>query len=314
MAGELISIIVPIYKVEKYLERCVDSLLCQTYKNLEIILVDDGSPDSCPQICDEYAKKDNRIKVIHKQNGGLSDARNVGIDVCSGDYIMFVDSDDWVEKNICEYLLELVKKYDADFSMCGYVSQKEKQISSIVQEREEICYYFNEQVLDQLQQTNIKLLCTAWAKLYKRALFNSLRYPVGKLHEDEFVLHHILFNTKSFIYSSLPLYNYFIRSGSITSSMTDKNLEDKLLAFKERYEYLKDNGVDYDKCANIYMNGLRGVYNCLDKEQKKHKKLVFSQFVITYKQCKHPTKKNMLFRYFKSLYNVFFKIKQKRKN
>ena len=309
---ELISIIVPVYKVEKYLEKCVDSLICQTYKNLEIILVDDGSPDSCPQLCDEYAKKDNRIKVIHKQNGGLSSARNAGLDLCSGSYICFVDSDDWVNDNFCEHLLKMAKEYDADFSMCEFIYQKGSQCNNVSQIKEKIIYYSEEQVLDQLQETDIKLLSIACAKLYKRKLFNTLRYPLGRLHEDEFILHHILFNSNSLVYSNLPLYNYFIREGSITHSMTDKNIEDKLLAFKERYEYLKINGVDNNRCANIYMNGLKSIYNGLNKKQKKYKKIIFEKFLYIYKQCECPTKKNKIFRFFKNLYKFLFKIKQKR--
>ena len=116
---DLISVIIPVYNVEKFIDRCINSLINQTYKNLEIILVDDGSPDNCPGLCDDWAKKDNRIKVVHKQNGGLSDARNAGLERSTGDYIMFVDSDDFVDETICEVLLNDLKNNDADFSMCG---------------------------------------------------------------------------------------------------------------------------------------------------------------------------------------------------
>ena len=114
-----ISVIVPVYKVEKYLDRCVESIVNQTYKNLEIILVDDGSPDNCPVMCDEWAEKDERIRVIHKENGGLADARNAGMNIATGDYIGFVDSDDWIEPNMYEVLLKNALKYDADISRCG---------------------------------------------------------------------------------------------------------------------------------------------------------------------------------------------------
>ena len=117
----LISVIVPIYNVEKYLDRCVDSIINQTYKNLEIILVDDGSPDNCPQMCDDYAKKDSRIKVVHKENGGLSDARNVGMEVATGEYVSFIDSDDYISLDFYETLLETIVDNDSDIVECGVV-------------------------------------------------------------------------------------------------------------------------------------------------------------------------------------------------
>ena len=114
---DLISVVVPIYNVENYIKKCVDSILSQTYKNLEIILVDDGSPDNCPQICDEYAQKDNRIKVIHKENGGLSDARNAGIDISKGKFITFIDSDDYIEKDYVEVLYNSIKENASDMAI-----------------------------------------------------------------------------------------------------------------------------------------------------------------------------------------------------
>ena len=119
MEKDLISVIIPVYKVEKFLDRCIESVVNQTYKNLEIILVDDGSPDKCGEMCDEWAKKDDRIEVIHKPNGGLSDARNIGIDKCKGDFIMFVDSDDYLDLEICSKLHKILKEFNADFSMCN---------------------------------------------------------------------------------------------------------------------------------------------------------------------------------------------------
>ena len=118
--SEKISVIVPIYKTEQFLSKCIDSIINQTYKNLEIILVDDGSPDNCPKICDEYAKRDNRIKVIHKENGGLSSARNAGIEIATGDFSAFVDSDDWIDSDMYESLVKLSDEYNADIAECGY--------------------------------------------------------------------------------------------------------------------------------------------------------------------------------------------------
>lgn len=131
MESKLISVIVPVYNVEKYLSKCIDSILAQTYKNLEIILVDDGSPDNCPKICDEYAKKDNRIKVIHKENGGLSAARNVALDIAKGEYIGFVDSDDFIAEDMYEVLYNLAEKYNAEISSVSFYKVIENNIITI---------------------------------------------------------------------------------------------------------------------------------------------------------------------------------------
>ena len=179
---DLITVVVPIYKVEKYLEKCIDSIIKQTYENLEIILVDDGSPDKCPQICDEYAKKDSRIKVIHKKNGGLSDARNAGIDIAKGEYITFVDSDDYIEKDYVEVLYDSIKENDSDMAIGshkviyenGTILNKETGEKSVLDAKT---------VLERiLYDENIDL--SAWAKLYKTELFEEIRYPKGRVFED----------------------------------------------------------------------------------------------------------------------------------
>ena len=228
---EKISIIVPVYKVEQYLNKCVKSIINQTYKNLEILLVDDGSPDSCPKMCDEWAKKDERIKVIHKQNGGLSDARNAAIDVATGKYIMFVDSDDYLDENICTILYDLIKKYNATFSMCDAKDIQENKPEIITEASvEEIkeTVFEGEEILPLMLKTNIKYFMTAWAKLYEKDLFKTLRYDVGKIHEDEFILHKLLINTKKIVHINKQMYFYLQRSGSITQTKAEKSYSDIL--------------------------------------------------------------------------------------
>ena len=160
----LISIIVPVYDVEPYLRKCIDSILIQSYRDLEIILVDDGSPDNCGAICDEYAEKDKRIKVIHKKNGGLSDARNAGLDIATGEYIGFVDSDDWVMPDMYEYLYKAVKEYDADMSVCGYYDYWGKTISG--RYCQDIQVYKGQEGIKAL--LDLKFGNYVWNKLYKR--------------------------------------------------------------------------------------------------------------------------------------------------
>lgn len=178
----LISVIIPVYKVEKYLNRCVDSVLNQTFRDLEVILVDDGSPDRCPQICDAYAKKDNRVRVIHKENGGLSDARNSGIDIATGQFLAFVDSDDWLRNDIYEFAMNLQRKYQADIVEFG--------IRRVVNELEVIDEDNNVptntyvctgiQMLPRIYQDNLGGSIVACNKLYAKSVFRRLRFERGE--------------------------------------------------------------------------------------------------------------------------------------
>lgn len=224
-----ISVIVPIYNVEKYLIRCVESILNQTYKNLEIILVDDGSPDKCPTICDEFAKKDSRIIVVHKKNGGLSDARNAGLDIATGEYIGFVDSDDYISENMYEVLLQRILKNDADMAICNYLSVDENyelvSEKNVVLPIEDGSSTFDDFMKGYTGKYGWYYV-VAWNKLYKRKLFNKLRYPLGKKHEDEFLIHHILDQCEKIECVREGLYYYMQRPGSIMAEQFNiKNLD-----------------------------------------------------------------------------------------
>ena len=245
MDKELVSVIIPVYNVEKYLRKCVDSVLSQTYKNLEIFLVDDGSPDNCGKICDEYAKKDKRIKVIHQQNCGLSSARNAALDVCTGEYITFIDSDDWVEPTYVEELYNAIKKYNCDVSVCGHnhINNDEKVTQKICYEsfdeiyRDDICNLFF-----RLKPISI----TAWGKLYRRDIFKELRYPVGINYEDTYIITDICANVKKGIaIVKKTLYNYLVlRTGAITQVVSKKKF-DSIYASRKNVEAT---------CKNIEMN------------------------------------------------------------
>ncbi len=177
----LISVIVPVYNVEQYIERCVDSILCQTYSNLEIILVDDGSLDKCGEICDRYAKQDSRIRVIHKINGGLSDARNVALDMVTGEYIGFVDSDDWITPDMFEYLYNGIVNGKADISVCNYISAWKYKYILLHGYYKDIVYT-SQEALKELFSEHLENF--AWNKLFKRELWMDVRYPKGKNFED----------------------------------------------------------------------------------------------------------------------------------
>lgn len=233
----LISVIVPVYKVELYLRQCVDSLLAQTYSNLEIILVDDGSPDNCPLICDEYARKDSRIRVIHKENGGLSDARNVGIAAARGEYIGFIDSDDWVMPDMYEYLYNGMQQYGADITVCEYYEVWAKKYRATY--RPEVRIFEGSDVVNAILM--LKVGSYAWNKLYKRELWgDEIRYPAGKLYEDVRTTYRVFENAK--LVAALPEPKYFYRrtGESITSNNSIRNKAQSVEARIERFERIAD--------------------------------------------------------------------------
>ena len=245
----LISIIIPVYKIEKFIDKCIKSIISQTYRNLEIILVDDGSPDKCPSICDKYAKIDNRIKVIHKPNGGLSDARNAGIDICKGDYIGFVDGDDYISENMYEHLLDHCIKCNADMSICG--------IYAIDEDYSNLSIYnpmiYKETILSNIQALNHLFLTfdvnfeVAWNKLYKRNLFfnkDNIRYPYGKLHEDTYTTYKLLYYANNIAVFNEPLYYYVQRSGSIMKRIPSvSQIMDRAVSANETISFIKNNNI-----------------------------------------------------------------------
>ena len=233
---EKISVIIPVYKVEKYLDKCVKSVASQTYKNLEIILVDDGSPDACPQMCDDWAKKDKRIKVIHKQNGGLSDARNAGLDIATGEYIGFVDSDDYIEKEMYEKMVAFLENNCLDIAYAGY---KMIYPNKIVYVDENVSEVNSGNIFSKYlaQRHNYKkdrlitkgVLATVWRGLYKKNVFDKTRFIYGMFCED-IVFHVMLFKNNNYKIAFLNdyLYNYVQRENSILSAHTEQKVIKKL--------------------------------------------------------------------------------------
>lgn len=237
MKNDLITIVVPIFNVEKYLRRCLNSIIEQTYKNLEIILVDDGSTDDSPIICDEYKKKDNRITVIHKKNGGLSEARNTGINIAKGKYIGFVDSDDWIEIDMYEKMYKKMIEENADIAICGRVVEYSNRTSK---------KWYNENYMIMNNIDAIVALdsfksfdMAAWDKLYKTELFSNIKYPVGKKCEDCYVTYRLFDKCDKIIYIPECFYHYFQREGSITKSK--KVNMDYVYGSVEQLKYIEKN-------------------------------------------------------------------------
>lgn len=221
MNNSLISVIIPIYNVEQYINQCVDSILNQTYKNLEIILVDDGSPDNCPQICDDYARKDNRVKVIHKKNGGLSSARNAGMDISTGEYLCFVDSDDYWNDN--EFISKLIDNIsNKDFIYFSYKNVSEKSIDTNIIDNRLIKEYFNgEDFLNSIFDINPIFNWYAWQYLFKTNVWkiNNIRFPENTLYEDTATIYKAILLSKEC--SILDLYSYCYRNRK--TSITQKH-------------------------------------------------------------------------------------------
>lgn len=233
---DLISIIVPIYNVEQYLNQCLQSICSQSYDNLEIILVDDGSSDRSPELCDEWAERDSRIQVIHKQNGGLSDARNTGISCAKGEYIAFVDSDDWIEKDLYQKLWSELQQNNAQIAACRIV-----KVFEATSEEQKI--YSEQKIFTSKEalQTLLKgqdFCAVAWNKLYRRDVIGDIRFPVGRLHEDEFFTYRVIANASRLVLVPEAKYYYRQRAGSIMDKWTIKHL-DALDAFNERIHFLQ---------------------------------------------------------------------------
>ena len=235
----LISIIIPVYKVEIYLEKCIQSVINQTYENLQIILVDDGSPDNCGKICDEYAQKDHRIEVIHKSNGGLSDARNKGLEIAKGEYIGFVDSDDYIEADMYEVLYNLLKQYNADVSICNFYTVSQGKIS-IKNADNGINEYNRIEILKEiLLDKNIQSY--AWNKLYKKELFDEIKYPVGKKYEDIGTTFYLLEKCNKVVVTGKSEYYYINRQDSIVNNVTESTITDYIELIMQRYDYIEKN-------------------------------------------------------------------------
>ena len=235
-----ISVIVPVYKVEPYLRRCVDSILGQTFTDFELILVDDGSPDNCPAICDEYAQKDNRIHVIHQKNGGLSAARNAGIDWAfansDSQWLTFVDSDDWIHPMMLEALYTATQNLNVSVSVCGYTETSGDEPTIQPNDcRAELCtaedFYSH-------KFTNAIIAC---GKLYQKDCFSELRYPIGKIHEDEFTTYKILFSADRIAVIQSPLYFYYQNAAGIMKSQWSPKRLDSIQAAEEQIQFFFGN-------------------------------------------------------------------------
>ncbi len=236
---ELISVIVPIYKVEAYLNRCVQSIVDQSYRNLEIILVDDGSPDRCPELCDAWAKKDSRIRVVHQKNAGAGAARNAGITVASGDFFAFVDSDDCLSSQMYEHLMNLMDT-DTDIVECEFfLTEDASPAFAPIGDTYEISSHSPEQAMAAHISEHI-FRQTIWNKLYRRHTLQDIPFPVGKLIDDEFWTYRVLGNAKKLKHSTAKLYAYMQQPGSVMHISYSLRRLQAVEAKEKRLAYVKD--------------------------------------------------------------------------
>ncbi len=298
-----ISVIVPVFRVEQYLCRCVDSVLAQTFEGFELILVDDGSPDRCPEMCDAYQQKDERVVVIHQPNGGLSHARNTGISAAKGNYITFVDSDDCLHRQYLELLYRAAKDNEAEIAACKFVPfQTEEELKSFGEEiaAVPVKLYTNLQALERLcTEKQDATMVVACCKLYQRNLFEQVQFPVGKLHEDEFTTYKLLYQANMVVVVEAPLYYYFANQEGITKSgYTPKRIH-AVEALEERVAFLREHGLDSLYKAE-YLNFLNYICYldrivCENKDAETHRKLRFMfcrHFPIAKKELKLPVRGN----------------------
>lgn len=310
---DVVTVVIPVYNVEHYLRECLESVVNQTYQNLQIILVDDGSTDSSTIICDEYALRDKRIRVIHKDNGGLSDARNKGIDLANGEYITFIDSDDVVEQDMIEYLMHLISRYNADISVCQaqYISDsglllkkpyseiKEKKVINALNCIHEFLY-------------GQEIGTVAWRKLYKRSLFQEIRYPVGRYHEDVFTTYKLVAISDSIAIGSEAKYLYRIRPSSIMRSPFSPKHLDLVVGKREMARFIENKFPDSIELAyaSIIYAANKCVYrmgesNSTERRYIKYLQCVYRKYEKYYLRCSESRLISRLFS-ISAYVNVFF--------
>lgn len=317
MEKEKISIITSVYKVGLYLEKAVQSVASQTYKNLEIILVDDGSPDECPKLCDDLAQKDSRIKVIHKTNGGVSSAWNAGLDNATGEYIAFVDGDDWVEPTYIEEMYKAIKKYDCDIAICSSneirdgIAQTDNFLAENKFVPKEECYglFFAPK----------ECRHTSWGKLYKRDIFDGLRYPEDiSCVEDSYLIIHICDKVKVGIVTiSSKLYNHVRRNNSVTT-IIKRNRLDWIKAKRHICEVMDKKTPYYKYCCEQMFRSYRRLYLTLRMNGLDDVVIEMTQmYKEDYKKyAKYLPKKRrrwaFVFRYFRWIFDLKYKSQYKK--
>lgn len=308
----MISVIVPIYNVENYIKKCIESICNQTYQDLEILLIDDGSTDLSGKICDIYAQKDTRIIVVHKNHGGVSDARNTGIEKANGEYLAFVDGDDYIHERMYEILMKNLQNTGADISVCGFKKIAKSIESDTLISKEDFEIYEGSDIIYRLWLDNVRTV-VLWNKLYRKQIFNNLRYPIGRYHEDTFIIHRVLAKCKKIVYSNLELYYYVQRSDSIMSVLNYKRIDDMIAAYEDRILFFDemDNVEALKETKKMILNEIMYI---ADKQIRNHNweivdyiNKIYRKYYLKYHNFVHGKKYFYLFVHYK-LYQRYNKI------
>ncbi len=295
----LISVIIPVYKVEKYLKRCVDSVLAQTYENIEIILVDDGSPDNCGEMCDEYARADSRVVVIHKENGGVSAARNIGVERSHGEYVTFVDSDDYISPDYVEYLYSLLSDNDADVAIADFKKTSENSYDFTFDKETNVKMLDGKEACVKMLDTSLFMqFVTPVAKLFKRRTALEHPFPVGQRHEDEALMYKIYYQVQRVVCSDKKIYAYYNNPTSYLNTSGKYFKTDLYKTMTERNEFFESRGevklarISYKRLIRYLINDSircsgRSDELIYDTAKKKWRSKYFSSrariYVISYK-------------------------------
>lgn len=310
-----LSIIVPVYNVEKYLPQCIESILSQTYKNIELILVDDGSTDSCPSICDQYKEKDSRVTVIHKENGGQGSARNCGINICKGDYIAFVDSDDYVDVNMYKDMIEHIVNTGSDMAVCGMCAHSGlRDVYSVTPKTVLLWNSAEEIVRDYLLTPYV--MSTPWNKVYNRKMFKTIRFPEGVAREDVYIMHHLIGMADKGVHVGKCYYHYNIRSGSSEHSGFNPKQLISIQIADDRRDYVAERFPSLlpfaeDKSYRSRISAIRKIVRSHKTKEYKEEYRGLKQYL---KEHEPPTMKSRI-RRFEILYLPWlFRIRQDFKN
>lgn len=298
MKNQTISVIIPVFNTGAFLNKCVESVASQTYRHLEIILIDDGSTDGSENLCDLWASKDSRIKVIHKPNGGLSSARNAGLDVASGEFVAFVDSDDFLEPNMFETLFTARAKADADIVLCSFSMENESGEPYATTPPISNLTLSGVKALELLNQPRQDRFVVAWNKLFTRKLFDDIRFPEGKIHEDQWIAHKLFFEAKTIKAIPGELYHYVVHENSIMQLKNPIKHFDDIDALFDRVQFYQNNnlkhlvaGVENTMCElfGFYKQKMFS-FGAFNKNELKTIKIYANKCYAFFKKCKMSRK------------------------